>query len=88
MPPREAQGVGDESGSAPLSHCKGPGKETAGRESSRSTGLPGPRAPQGRVPLLLTYYAEAELPPLPPSCSWVSRRGGRGGRVQGGSCGG
>lgn len=56
---------------------------TTGRESRRSTRLPGPRAPRGRAPLLLTYRAEAEPPPPPPppplprpSCSWVSRRGG------------
>lgn len=55
------------------------GEGTAGRESRRSTGLPGPRAPWGRDPLLLTYRAEAKPLPLPPSCSWVSRRGDREG---------
>lgn len=62
----------------PFISLQGPGKETAGREPPRSTGLPSPRAPRGRSRLLLTYHAEAEPPP-PPSCPWVSRRGGREG---------
>lgn len=57
----------------------GVGEGDGGEGTPRSTGLPGPKAPRGRAPLLLTYRAEAEPPPLPPSCPWVSRRGGREG---------